>query len=185
MLQGKLIRLRPVEERDIDHYFSWINDPELARLVIGSIELGARNRMLKTLEESLTIPDINCSFMIETVGGEELIGFCLLKNIHTIHRSAELEQFFIGEKKFRDKGYGQDALQTLLNYAFGELNLNRIWLITYGYNKEAITFYEKEGFVQEGLLRQIQFTQGKFHDGVIMGILKKDWFTKNSINNLA
>ncbi|MCX5909677.1 MAG: GNAT family protein [Deltaproteobacteria bacterium] len=183
LLQGKLTYLRPVKERDIDCYLTWISEPELARLVLGSIAPISRTQVFRTFKASFRSPEGNL-FTIDIITKGQAIGFCFLKNIHPIHRFAELEQFFIGEKKYRQNGYGRDALQTLLKYAFRELNLNRLWLITYAYNQEAIRFYEKEGFGQEGVLQQVQFTMGEYHDGVIMAILKEDWAEKNSDNNL-
>ncbi len=184
MVRGKSIRLRPVEERDIDCYLVWMKDPELARLVLGSAAPISRTQIINTFKASFISHDNNLLFAIEILSVRKVIGFCFLKNIHPIHRLAELEQLFISEKKYRQNGYGRDALQTLLKYAFRELNLNRLWLITYGYNQKAIRFYEKEGFTQEGILRQLQFTMGRYYDGILMAILKEDWAAKNSDNNL-
>ncbi|MBM4305173.1 MAG: GNAT family N-acetyltransferase [Deltaproteobacteria bacterium] len=180
MLQDKLTVLRPVEEKDIPYYSAWINEPELARLVLGSAAPISRNVMSKTFGTFFRSSDRNLLFAIDGLPEGKLIGFCFLKNVHPVHRFAELEQFFIGEKKYRQNGYGRDALQTLIKYAFNELNLNRIWLITYNYNQAAIRFYEKEGFIQEGVLRQIQFTCGRYYDGILMAVLREDWAEKNA-----
>lgn len=153
MLQGKLTCLRPIEEKDILYYSTWINEPELARLVLGSIAPISRNQISKTFQTFFRSSDHNLLFAIDGLPEGKLIGFCFLKNIHPIHHLAELEQFFIGEKKYRQNGYGRDAMEALLNYCFTELNLNRIWLLTYSYNQEAIRFYEKCGFLKEGILR--------------------------------
>jgi RimJ/RimL family protein N-acetyltransferase len=177
MLQGKLIRLRKAEEKDLNRYYNWINDLELSRLILGTVTPCSQGQVRRIYDTCAQSPNQDLQFTIETLK-EELIGLCFLRNIHPIHRMAEIEQFFIGEKKYRNNGYGRDAIEVLLEYCFTELNLNRIWLITYVYNQEAIRFYEKSGFSKEGLLRQIQFTKGEYHDGVILAILKKDWKCK-------
>ncbi len=178
MLQGRLVRLRPMEERDIDAYLGWINESQLARLIVGSPVPISSTHMVRELENSSGFHGQNLFFAIEPLFAEGLVGFCFLKNLHPLHRFVELEQFFIGEKRFRQNGYGRDAMEVLLHYGFTELNLNRLWVVIYAYNQEAIQFYRKCGFLKEGLLRQIQFTRGEYQDGVIMAILKKNWTRK-------
>jgi RimJ/RimL family protein N-acetyltransferase len=175
MLKGKLIQLRKAIRPDMDKYLELLNDPEIARLIIGTVIPVSPEYTGSLIDGFHGINYSQIFFTIETLGERRVIGFCLLKNLHPIHRFAELEQFFIGEKKFRNNGYGKDALKTLLKYCFTELNLNRIWLITYAYNQEAIRFYEKSGFLKEGILRQIQYTWGAYQDGVILAILKNNW----------
>ena len=182
MLKGKLTQLRPVEERDIDCYLAWINDPELARLVIGSTLPISRVEILEKFKARSGHLDNNLFFTIDLLSQGETIGFCFLKNIHPIHRLGELEQFFIGEKKYRRYGYGREAIEILFEFCFHELNLNRLWLLTYSHNQEAIRFYEKCGFVTEGILSQVQFTWGRFYDGVLMGILEADWRGKVNLS---
>jgi len=174
MLQGELIRLRSIEKKDLDQYYNWVNDPELARLILGTIVSYSKEQIIKIYDSYIQSYNNDLLFAIEAIKEEVPVGFCFLRNVHPIHRHGELEQFFIGEKKYRNNGYGKDAIETLLKYCFTELNLNRLWSIIYGYNLAAIQFYEKCGFLKEGTLRQIQFTMGKYHDGVIMAILKED-----------
>ncbi len=180
MLKGELIQLRKAIRSDMDEYLELLNDPEIARLIIGAVIPVSPEYAGSLIDGFHGINYSQIFFTIETLDEGRVIGFCLFKNLHPTHRFAELEQFFIGEKKYCNNGYGKDALKTLLKYCFTELNLNRIWLITYSYNKEAIQSYEKIGFLKEGVLRQIQFTKGEYHDGVIMAILKKDWKAENS-----
>lgn len=180
MFRGKFTLLKPLEARDLENYRTWINDPEVARLVLGSTDLDTRNRALTALKENTGSRDCHCDFMIKTIGTEKSIGFCCLRNIHTIHRSAEIEQFFIAKEEHRNKGYGQDSLQILLKYVFRSLNLHKIWLIIYASNRKALQFYQRGGFIQEGRLREIQFSSGHYWDGILMGVLRKEWRERRS-----
>lgn len=175
MLNGELTRLRRLEENDLDCYCIWVNDSELARLVLGTTTPYSKRQAMELWHRQS--PEHDLLFTIETLS-QEPIGFCFLRNMHPVHRFAELEQFFIGKEEHRNNGYGRDAIETLVRYCFTDLNLNRIWLITYAYNLAGIGFYEKCGFLKEGVLRQIQFTKGEFHNGIIMAILRKDWLAR-------
>jgi RimJ/RimL family protein N-acetyltransferase len=63
----------------------------------------------------------------------------------------------------------------LLRYAFEELGLNRVGLSAFDFNGEAISAYEKLGFVVEGRYRQAIKRNSGFHDAILMSILKSEW----------
>jgi RimJ/RimL family protein N-acetyltransferase len=66
-------------------------------------------------------------------------------------------------------------MRLVLDYAFGELKLNRVELATDEENTRAIRSYEKCGFVREGLLREHRQIDGRPSDSVPMAILRSDW----------
>ncbi len=169
MLSGQLTRLRPLEDKDFAYYYSCMDNPDLAGVVLGDAVPSPRELTKKLLQKQDDL-----LLTVETLSGTP-VGFCFLRNMHPIHRFAELEQFFIGNPRDRRRGHGEDAIRTLTRYCFSILGLNRVWLITYAYNFSAIRFYEKCGFSKEGVLRQIQFTGREYHDGVTMAILQQDW----------
>ena len=77
-------------------------------------------------------------------------------------RRAELH-IFIGEPACRGRGLGdcQTAVR-LVDYAFNQLGLRRIYLEVLAENASAIRVYEKCGFKVEGTLRRHVFKDGKF-----------------------
>jgi len=80
----------------------------------------------------------------------------------------------IWQAEDRGKGYGFDALRTVVRWAFDHLNLHRIELSADPGNAPALRIYEKCGFVLEGTRRQHHFQDGAYHDEVIMGLLRED-----------
>ena len=60
----------------------------------------------------------------------------------------------IGEPDCWNRGYGAEAIGLMLDWAFLELNLHRVWLHVYANNPRGIACYEKVGFVREGVLRE-------------------------------
>jgi len=81
----------------------------------------------------------------------------------------------IGEREYWGKGYGTDAMRTILHYGFDELNLHRVSLNVFEYNQRAIHSYEKAGFTIEGRMRQCLRREGQRWDLIFMGILREDW----------
>ncbi|HET6872670.1 MAG TPA: GNAT family protein [Sporolactobacillaceae bacterium] len=114
------------------------------------------------------------SFRIRTNEDDRLIGFVALFNIEWNNRCATMA-IGIGDEKDRGKGYGAEALQLILNYAFNELNLHRVGLDVISYNQPAIRSYKRAGFKEEGVVREAVFREGCYYDRIYMGILQSEW----------
>ena len=112
-------------------------------------------------------------FGIRLLESNRLIGSCQLHSINHVHRSAEL-QIRIGEPFQRGQGYGTEAVRLLLDFAFKDLNLHRVYLHVFSTNAAAILIYKKVGFVHEGLLRKAAHIDGAYVDVVVMGILRDE-----------
>ena len=78
-------------------------------------------------------------------------------------------------------GYGTDAIHLLLNFAFKDLNLNRVYLHVFETNERALRFYEKCGFIKEGVLRQAAYIDGHYLNVLVMAILETDWLQVKSM----
>lgn len=176
---GKRVRLRAIERGDIPTFLQWLNDPEVQRYL-------GRTPFPLSFAESIQDPggeerwferqlndEKNRIFAIETEKGVH-IGNIGLHEIDYKDGKATLG-IVIGEKGYWDQGYGTDAVRTLLRFAFQELNLHRISLEVFDFNKRAIRCYEKCGFRREGVAREDSFRGGKRHDKVLMGILRQEF----------
>ena len=90
--------------------------------------------------------------MIQRLEDERLIGMTALWHAFNPHHTAFVS-IGIGEREFWGKGYGTEAMNLVLEFGFGELNLHRVNLVTFEINPRSIRSYEKVGFVHEGNLR--------------------------------
>jgi RimJ/RimL family protein N-acetyltransferase len=72
-------------------------------------------------------------------------------------------------------GYGTDGTRVLLWIGFHLLNLESISLDTFPENMAAIRAYEKAGFKRVGLLRRAEYLGGKYHDLLLMDIVKDEF----------
>lgn len=151
MIRGEKVYLRPIHAADFPQLVAWTNDPEISRLMDGKYPT--------TLEECAAWHKAELSnrhsqrFAICTIKDGMLIGDLALDHIAWRSGDAEL-RIRIGEKSHWDQGYGQDAVSALLEHAFYRMNLSRIYLRVFAFNKRAIRCYEKCGFRKEGRLRR-------------------------------
>ena len=114
------------------------------------------------------------TFAIEIINPQKLIGMTFLKSINLINRETEFA-IIIGDVEERGKGYGQEATQKTLEFAFFNLGLNRVFLKVVEDNSAAIRLYENCGFIKEGILRESMFKNNKLKNQIIMSILKSEF----------
>jgi diamine N-acetyltransferase len=175
MLYGKRVRLRAIERSDLPRYVTWFNDPEViaglamfAPMSLAQEEQWFAEMVKHPGEEQPLALDVRVRGKWEHIGGT---GF---NAIDRRNQSAEFG-IHIGEKKYWNKGYGTEALQVLLRYGFETLNLHRIWLRVFDFNRRAQRSYEKAGFKKEGMYREAQFHAGKFCDVYLYSLLRREW----------
>ena len=138
--------LTPLRDEDSDRLFAWIND---RALVVHSapwrpVVRGEHDAWFAAVRarDDLRI------FAIRLAEGDELIGSCQLHSIDPVAGSAEL-QIRIGEAHARGRGHGREAVDLLLDQAFGDMGLRRVTLHVFASNAPALQVYRKAGFREE------------------------------------
>lgn len=166
---GKRIYLSPVNPEDAETYCHFIAD------MTTSVPLGTGGSVLGLEQERAFLKGMEgVNFAIIDLETDKLLGNCSLFEISDIHRSAVLG-IFIGEKANRGKGYGPEALELLLSFAFKIRNLHNVMLRVFSYNKRAIASYKKVGFIEVGRRREAHFLNGVYYDEVYMDILSREF----------
>lgn len=164
----KKVCLRPFRRNDLPSMVRWNNDPEVEYFVDCDLP--------KTLPECEQWFDDNIPcrdyrlFALEDTDGR-LIGDLELDHISWRTGEAEL-RIRIGEKDYWNKGYGAEAISSLLELAFCSIGLRRIYLRVYQFNHRAIKCYEKCGLRKQGLLRR---NRSDWKDIVLMAIDRDNW----------
>ena len=79
-----------------------------------------------------------------------------------------------------NKGYAKKAFKMAIDYAFLVLNLNKVYLYVDVNNEKAVHIYKKAGFIIEGELKEHFYTQGKYKDCYVMGLLKTKWIEQRN-----
>ncbi len=166
------VSIRPITEADTENIVKWRNSPSVVEHFIYRTPLTAEahlnwyNNRVRTGEVA--------QFVITDgeTGGD--VGSVYLRDIDYENQKCEYG-IFIGEESCRGKGIGTAAARLALDYAFGELGLNRVFLRVFADNPRAIKSYEKAGFKREGTFRDDVIIGGRAYDMVFMAILKKEW----------
>ncbi len=113
-------------------------------------------------------------FYIRNLETDNLIGYLGIKKIdYTI---SKCELFYFIDKNFEGKGIISKAVSDVKAICFKELNMNKIFICTSKINLGSQQIAIKNGFIQEGILRE-EFKNGEviLEDIVYFGILKSDY----------
>ena len=170
---GEKVYLRPRDMEDIDPIVTWLNDEEVRQYLYMASPLN-RITERKYIENSLYKDDRDIRLGIVLKESDQLIGSIGLSGISIPHRHARLG-LFIGDKSCWSKGYGTEAIKLVLGYGFDELNLHRIYLGVFDFNKRAMRAYEKSGFTKEAILQAEIYKNGRYWDTHLMSILEHEW----------
>ena len=168
-LVGKRVSLAPVVPEHAEQFATWLNDLEV------TVPLGDEAwRTITPGEIRAGIPGSQHTFAIVANDGDTVIGRCLLFAVNQIDRTAMLG-IFIGDRDHWNRGLGTEAVELLLDYAFGLLNLNSVMLGTFAFNARAIACYRGVGFREIGRRRSARLIAGTYHDAVLMDILAEEF----------
>lgn len=174
VIKGKKVNLRPFQLKDAKKTLAWRNDPA-TRFLAMMHPYPVTKEMEQDWLQGILRDTSNRSvvFAVETAKEGRLIGNFQLRDIQWIHRRAWLG-IVIGDDSQRGKGYGEEAMKLGLEYAFRDLNLNKISLEVIRSNTGAIRLYEKLGFKKEGVLEKHFFSDKCYHDVLILSLFNFD-----------
>lgn len=172
-LVGDKIYLSPRNIEDAEIYAKWINDFEVTDYTGYSSKVmdieGEKEYLSSTAKKTNSMP-----FAIVKQENDELIGTAGFDKLDYINRVGTIG-IMIGEQENREKGYGTETINLLLDFGFNYLNLNNINLYVMEFNPRAIACYKKCGFKEMGRRRKTVFLNGKYYDKLYMDILKEEF----------
>jgi ribosomal-protein-alanine N-acetyltransferase len=169
-LSGDHIRLRRLRESDAPIIAKVANDPLIGRFTPVPhpyTETQAR----AFIRYAMNTGEDNSGFVFGLVlpGDDEIMGVIELGDIKQRQRQGTIG-YWLG-KEHRRRGYMSEAIRLILALGFEDLNLHRVQAYVDPTNEASRKLLEKLGFACEGLLRDIAFYGGEFHDRCMYAIL--------------
>lgn len=172
-LEGEKIYLRAFIRSDIPIWFDWFNDP----LVTEHMNKGAFPNTETAQEEyfqylSKSKNDIQLAIVLKK--DDLLTGIVGIHKIDWIHRRGDIS-IVIGNREFWGKGIASEAIALITEHAFMKLNLNKLTAGVWSSNIFSKKAFEKNGFIEEALLKKQFFYKGAYVDEIRLGLLQEDW----------
>ena len=170
-IKGTKIILREQRAEDAKFFAHWFNQPKImfqCGFAEPTDEEKERTNILVNhkREDALwfTITDLEGNIIGETG----------LLRMFPAWRCTDLS-IIIPDPKMQRKGYGSEAIRIMLDLAFRRYEMNRVSIGVVALNANALAFYKKIGFKEEGIQEQGYYYEGKFSDFVMMRILRQEW----------
>lgn len=172
---GERVMLREFRPEDLVPMRAWVNDPGITEFLS---DIFLYPHTLESTESYLNAmmdqrPDSR-GFVIADAQTQLYIGQANLDSIDWKNRVGRIG-IVIGSAEQLGQGYGTEAMNLLIRFAFREMNLNRLELEVFDFNERAIRSYMRCGFREEGRLRERQFKNGAYVDVIQMGLLRSEW----------
>lgn len=174
-LETPRLRLRPLESSDAPAIQQEASVREIADTMISlphpypdgeAEQYIARQQTEREDGHSVT-------FAIEQKVKGELIGLVEIRNINRLHSQAELSFWLIVQAW--GQGHMSEVVQVIVQYGLEALGLNRLYAYHMLRNPASGCVLEKNGFRQEGVLRQRVRKWGKFENVALWAILRQEW----------
>lgn len=172
MLRSDSIRLRPVQERDLEVLYSAFNDLEY-RGAYFPVGLQSESKFRHKFQEDGFWTDQEGMLLIVTPE-DEIVGEIEFFPITDYLVGMELSYLIFG-RDHTGKGYASDAVRLLSEYLFARLRINRLQLNIHPENEASRRVAIKNGYTFEGLMRGCWFHGGRFHDLEIWSILREEF----------
>ena len=171
VINGEKISLRPITREDTGRIVAWRNNPEVMKNFI------FRQPFTRELHENWLATKVDTGKVIQYIIVDKetgrSVGSVYFRDIDPENESAEYG-IFIGEESARGKGLGTETARLFTDFGFAGLHLHRISLRVLAENTAARRSYEKAGFVQEGIFRDMELLDGAYRDVVFMAKLAEN-----------
>ena len=171
MIAGEHVILRAFEREDAERCYRWMNDPSIVRTLKTRYPIAFQNE-IEWLDRAMQASPSERHFAIERKDDRTHIGNASIHDIEWVSRTATFGMF-IGEPSAWNRGFGGDAVRTMVRFAFDEMNLQKLRINVFEYNDRAKHVLETQGFVQEARLRREFYREGAYHDLLVFSTFRE------------
>lgn len=171
--QGETVRLRGVNPDDWVLFDQWDLDSDASRFGwMVQLPRGIEATKKFAFDKSVQPPEDNYFFIIETLDGTPVGSM----NVHAADRLNRRFEYGVSiSREYWGKAYAADAIKVVLRNYFLERGYNKVNAWVYAFNDRSKRMHEKLGMTLEGTVREVHYTQGKFHDELLFGMTAREF----------
>lgn len=170
-IKGRIVTIRGIEKEDLPLLKDLMNSVDVENMTVG------HNFPISMYQEEqwfINEKSLNRRFIIETAK-DGAIGMIILEEIDWRNRSCAIGIKLLAEK-CTQVGLGVDAYMAMLRFLFDYMNMNRTYAKTLEYNKASLNMQRLCGYTVEGRERNAIYKNGKYHDLIITGLLRDEYY---------
>ncbi|MFD1512699.1 GNAT family N-acetyltransferase [Halomarina rubra] len=174
-LEGDRVTLRAAEPDDVPFLQRCMNDPRVWRPAL-DVNPTNESHCTEFFERVVSGEGgVHCLACVD----EEPLGLLSLTESQygpsetSRARAAEIAYWF--HPDHHGQGYGSEAAELLVRYAFEDRNLRRLHAEVGSFNDASVGLLESLGFEHEGTRREAAWFRGEYHDMLAYGLLRSEW----------
>lgn len=176
-LNQSRLYLRPIKLDDVnDNYCAWLADPEVNQFLETRFQSQTKQMIRDFVASKMENPN-EPLWAICDRATDRHIGNIKLGPINHHHQRADIS-LLIGDKAFWGKGYATEAIAAIVEHAFNTLQLNKLQAGAYSNNVGSINAFKKNGFSQEGFVKEFGYLNAEPIDMILMGLTRSDYLSK-------
>jgi len=177
-IETERLRLREITQEDFQAVHEYASDPETVKYMpFGpNTEEETREFISRNLKNQRERPRTEYGLGIILKDEDRFIGACGIHGVTEIQASIG----YILARRYWGHGYATEAARALVDHAFSELGVHRVYASCDPRNHASIRVLEKVGMSLEGRLRENMIIQGEYRDSLVFGILVDEWKTNRT-----
>ena len=171
------IGIRSIEKSDLELIQSWRND-ELLRQYFREYREFSLVQKEEWYQKMISDDRFEMFVIVDNkrLDHPKTVGVTGVTYIDWVNRHGDVH-FYIGENsKWIDDHYAPTAINLILDYGFGILNLNKLWVEIYEIDTKKLDFFQSLGFKIDASFREHYFYKGKYYTSHILSILRSEYY---------
>jgi len=176
ILENNRVQLRPLQSSDLDFLLPFsIQEPDLWTYSL--VSAAGKNNLQSYMETAIKarVAQREYPFIVFDKKTNTYAGVTRFYDIQEHHQTLQLGYTWYG-KAFQGTGLNRNCKYLLLEFAFEQMNMQRVEFRADNNNKRSIKAMKSIGCVEEGILRSnCAAKEGSRRDSIVLSILKKEW----------
>ncbi|WP_077329583.1 GNAT family N-acetyltransferase [Virgibacillus siamensis] len=166
--------LRAIAERDAEDLFYFLSQRKTMQYITPH-PVESQNDVLDEILQSMErfVQQTEIPWVIVDKRTGVVIGKFSFHKLSMWHKKAEMAAVI--SQEYQNSGVMTEVLETVLDYGFDTLELNRIAGDIFAANDASRKLLQNYGFREEGTMRQTDFDGEKFQDTIVFSQLKPEY----------
>jgi diamine N-acetyltransferase len=169
-LQNEQLRLRSPEPEDLEFLYRCENDTSLWQYgsTLSPFSKYALHQYISQAEQNIFVSR-QLRFMIDSKKDDCVVGTIDLYDFDPYHNRAGVG--ILIDKAYQRRGYATQALNLLIEFAFGFLHIHQLYAYIPTENTDSLALFGKLGFEQSGVLKDWNMGLDKYKDIAVFQLI--------------
>ena len=179
IIETQRLKLTGYSSQDMTFIFEKLSKDKIKKILGHRTEEEYQNEEYKYKNGYASYNRTFLLFLLTEKISNTIIGRCGLHNWNKEHKRAEIG-YHMSDEDYKRKGLMTEAVSSIIDFGFNELNLHRIEALVGSNNIPSLKIIENHNFTKEGVLRKHYYIADKYEDSIVFSILYDEYIENKS-----